>query len=191
MRKTLVTNISLAAIIVFVYFMAFAPFGLVRGPVMKGSTNGRNIAIQIAVSDDSLIEPCMDMLDRFGVKATFFFSEQLYNRNDLVGKVTERGNGIGYCGNRETGQRLVLYIGAGYSIPVMDYVSKNTVVRVSSSIDVEKLKMKGDWQQTLKDNLSGDMFIYAAASGDLGDLEKVVQIVMNKGYTILKMDEML
>ncbi len=191
LKKTLVTNISLAVIIVFVYFAAFMPFDVIRGPVMKGSTNGDNVALQIAVEDGSLIEPYMDMLDDYGIKATFFFSEQLYNRNDIIKQVIDSGNGIGFIGSRETGKRLVLYIGGGYSIPVMEYVSGKSVMRVSPSIDVEKLKDKDNWQQILSDNLSGDMFIYTSAKGGSSDFEKVVQIVLNKGYTILKMDEML
>jgi hypothetical protein len=191
LKKTLVTNISLAAIIVFVYFAAFTPFDVIRGPVMKGSTNGNNVALQIAVDDGSLIVPYMEMLDDFGVKATFFFSEQLYSRNDIIKQVLESGNGIGFIGSRDTGKRLVLYIGGGYSIPVMEYVSGKSVLRVSPSIDVEKLKAKGNWQQVLSENLSGDMFIYTSADDEMSDFQKVVQIVLNKGYTILKMDEML
>ena len=87
-------------------------------------------------------------------------------------------------------QKLVLYIG-GYTIPVMNYKSGNKVLQVSPSIDVDKLKKADDWQRELNVNLLGDMFVYISADNDLGDFEKIVQIVLNKGYTILKMDEML
>lgn len=195
-KKTLITNIALALIIAFVYFSAFmpiypAPFS--RGPLMKGNTGGNNVALQISVDDGSDIDSYLGLLDRYGVSATFFFPER-YNgdKNYLLSMVTARGNEVGFYPCKENGsQRLVLYIGGGYSMPVMNYKSGNRVLQVSPSIDVDKLKKAGDWQQVLKVNLLGDMFIYLSADNDLGDFEKTVQIVLNKGYTILKMDEML
>lgn len=193
-KKIFITNAALALIIAFVYLSAFStyPAMFMRGPIMKGNTNGDNVALQIAADEDSDIASYMDMLDRFGVKATFFFPEQQYSQSsDVLKQVTGRGNGIGYYPCKGGGQRLMLYIGGGYNIPVMSYLSGSRVVQVCPSIDVEKLKSKDDWQQTLSKNLLGDMFIYTNADNNLGDFEKVVQIVLNKGYTILKMDEML
>ena len=192
-KKALVTNIGIAVIIALVYFCAFMPFDIMRGPVMKGSTNGENIALQIAVNDSSDIGAYMDSLDAFGIKGTFFFPEQFYMENrQVIRRVIERGNGIGYyvC-KKDDGQRLVLYIGGGYSVPVMSYVKGSRVVQVCPSIDVDKLKNGEDWQQILGESLLGDMFIYTNADNNLHDFKKVVQIVLNKGYTILKMDEML
>ncbi|MGE5495214.1 MAG: hypothetical protein ACM3S4_07960 [Burkholderiales bacterium] len=194
LRKLLVTNLALAAIIVFVYLSAFSayPALFMRGPVMKGNTNGDNVALQIAADDNSDVALYMDALDRFGVKATFFFSEQQYSQNsDVLRQVLGRGNGIGYYPCKEGGQRLMLYIGGGYNIPVMSYLSDSRVLQVCPSIDVEKLQKKDDWQQVFSESLLGDMFIYTSADNNLADFEKVVQIVLNKGYTILKMDEML
>lgn len=193
-KKIIITNLALAAIIAFVYLSAFSTSALMltRGPIMKGNTNGNNVALQIAADETSDIVLYMDMLDRFGVKATFFFSEQQYSQNDdVMRKVLGRGNGIGYYPCKDGGKRLMLYIGGGYNIPVMSYVSGSQVLQVCPSIDIEKLKSKDDWKQTFSDNLLGDMFIYTNADNNLDDFEKIVQIVLNKGYTILKMDEML
>lgn len=194
-KKILVTNIGLALIIVFVYFAAFMPIypvPLTRGPLMKGNTGGDNIALQISVNDGSDVESYLDMLDRFGIKATFFFPEQYSDGNYLVKQVADRGNEVGfYPCKDDNSQRLVLYIGGGFSMPVMNYVSGDKVLQVSPSIDIDKLKETGDWQQSLNENLTGDMFVYTSANNDFRDFEKIVQIVLNKGYTILKMDEML
>ncbi len=193
-KKLLVTNLALAAIIAFVYLSAFSayPALFMRGPVMKGNTNGDNVALQIAADENSDIALYMDALDSLGVKATFFFSEQQYSQNSgILRQVLSRGNGIGYYPCKESGQRLMLYIGGGYNIPVMSYLSGSQVLQVCPSIDVEKLQSKDDWQQVFSESLLGDMFIYTNADNNLADFEKVVQIVLNKGYTILKMDEML
>jgi hypothetical protein len=195
-KKILVTNIGLVLTIAFVYFAAFMPIypaPFTRGPLMKGNTGGDNIALQISVDDSSDISSYLDMLDRFGIKATFFFPEQYYsNGSYLVKQVAERGSEVGfYPSTEDNSQRLVLYIGGGYSIPVMNYVSGDKVFQVSPSIDIDKLRESGDWQRVLNENLAGDMFVYASANNDFGDFEKIVQIVLNKGYTILKMDEML
>jgi hypothetical protein len=193
-KRLLVTNIALAAIIAFVYLSAFSayPALFMRGPIMKGNTNGDNVALQIAADENSDVASYMDTLDRFGVKATFFFSEQQYSQNDDVLKqVQGRGNGVGYYPCKGSGQRLMLYIGGGYNIPVMSYLSGSQVLQVCPSIDIEKLQNGDDWQQVFSKNLLGDMFIYTSADNNMADFEKVVQIVLNKGYTILKMDEML
>ncbi len=195
-KKILVTNTGLALIIAFVYFSVFmpiypAPFS--RGPLMKGNTGGDNVALQISVSEGSDVESYLDILDRYGVTATFFFPEQYGGeKNDLLQLVNERGSEVGFYPCKENNeQRLVLYIGGGFTIPVMNYKSGNKVLQVSPSIDVDKLKEAGGWQRALGDNLRGDMFIYISADNQMGDFEKTVQIVLNKGYTILKMDEML
>ena len=55
----MVTDIGLAVIILFVYFTAFMPVYPVpfsKGPVMKGNTNGDNVALQIAVNEGSDID---------------------------------------------------------------------------------------------------------------------------------------
>lgn len=195
-KKILITNLGLALIIAFVYFSAFMPISpapLSRGPLMKGNTGGENVALQISVDDGSDVASYLDILDSYGITATFFFPEQ-YNsdRAYLLKTVNERGSGVGYypC-SEDDSQRLVLYIGGGYTIPVMNYKSGSKVLQISPSIDVDKLKEEGDWQKVLKGNLTGDMFVYISADNDFGDFEKTVQIVLDKGYTILKMDEML
>jgi len=195
-KKILITNIGLALIIAFVCFSVFMPINpapLSRGPLMKGSTGGDNVALQISVSDSSGVEPYLDILDRYGVTATFFFPEQYgSDKSYLLQMVNERGSGVGFYPWKENDeQRLVLYIGGGYTIPVMNYKSGSQILQVSPSIDVDKLKEAGDWQRVLNENLEGDMFIYISADNDIDDFEKTVQIVLNKGYTILKMDEML
>jgi hypothetical protein len=195
-KKMLVTNIGLALIIAFVCFSAFMPVypaPLSRGPLMKGNTGGENVALQISVGDNSDVGPYLDMLDAFGVKATFFFPEQYYgDGSHLVKQVTERGNEAGFYPCKENdGQRLVLYIGGGYSIPVMNYENGGKLLNVSPSIDVDMLMEADNWEQILSENLMGDMFVYTSADNDLADFKKIVQIVLNKGYTILKMDEML
>lgn len=195
-KKILVTNVGLMLIVAFVYFATFMPMHpapLSRGPLMKGNTGGDNIALQISVNGSSDVESYLDILDRYGVTATFFFPEQYSGeKHYLLKTVADRGGGVGFYECKEDdSQKLVMYIGGGYTIPVMNYRSGNKILQVSPSIDIDKLKEAGDWQRVLNANLLGDMFIYISADNDLGDFEKTVQIVLNKGYTILKMDEML
>ncbi len=195
-KKILVTNIGLALIMAFVCFSVFMPIHpalFSRGPLMKGNTGGNNIALQVSIGENSDVGAYLDTLDRYGITATFFFPEQYgSDKNHLLRMVADRGSGVGFYPCKENDeQRLVLYIGAGYTIPVMNYKSGNKVLQVSPSIDIDKLKEAGDWQRVLNENLEGDMFIYISADNDLIDFEKTVQIVLNKGYTILKMDEML
>src|SRR5690242_10734456 len=99
-KKILITNIGLALIIAFVYFSAFMPIypaPLSRGPLMKGNTGGDNVALQISIDEKSDVESYLDMLDRYGITATFFFPEQ-YNsdKNYLLRMVAARGCGVGF-----------------------------------------------------------------------------------------------
>ncbi len=48
-----------------------------------------------------------------------------------------------------------------------------------------------NWLQLFFRQLKGDMFIRIVADNQFDEFEKVVQIVSDKGYTILKVDEML
>ena len=194
LKKTLITNTYLALIIAFVYFSAFMSNGLYQGsPVLKGNSGGDNVAFQIAVDELSDVDTYMSVLEDFGAAGTFFFSEQSYNSNEeVLLEVSDRGHGIGYyIGEEDDGMQLSLYMGGGYSIPVMNYIEGSQVRQVCPSLDVTKLMISDDWQQTLGEAVTGDMFIYLDADNNFEDFEKIVQIVLDKGYTILKVNEML
>ena len=193
-KKTLVTNICLAIIIILVYITAFVPFGGMMqgtGPALKGNTGKDVIGLQIVVDEQTDVTAYLDTLDQYGVKGTFFFQEQQAEKLEpLLLRVIERGHGVGYYINERT-RAALLYIGGGYSIPVMSYDEGDGVHTVCPSIDVSKLSLSDDWTAVLADALAGDMFIYIRADNNFSDFEKVVQIVLDKGYTILKVNEML
>lgn len=192
-KKAIITNLCLVLIIVFVYTMAFTSLGkslLSRGPVLKGNTGQNNIALQITVDNSSDVDAYMDMLDDFNVKSTFFFCEQLWAQNEkMIDKVLNRGHGVGYYLCEENSKKEA--VNEGRSIPVMSYSKNREVLEVCPSIDITKLKNSDDWQQTLDAKISNDMFIYLSADNNFSDFEKIIQIVLNKGYTILKIEQML
>ena len=97
---------------------------------------------------------------------------------------------MGYYIN-EDARASALYIGGGYSIPVMSYAEEGGVHEVCPSINVSQLCQTDGWTQVLSDSVKGDMFLYIRADNNFSDFEKVVQIVLDKGYTILKVSEML
>ena len=194
MKKLLVTNIGIIFIIAFAYAMAFFPIGSMlhsNPPVLKGCTGNSNIALQIVVGDESDVAAYMDVLDDFGAKGTFFFCEQCgYNEANIVQEVEARGHGIGYY-SCDDGQRVSLYIGGGYSLPVMSYKQGSGRMQVGPSIDISKLKKLDDWTKVLAERISDDMFLYIDADNDFAEFKKTVQIVQDRGYTILKIDEMI
>ncbi len=193
-KRTVITNIFLAVIIVSVYIIAFVPFGGVMqgtGPALKGNTGKDVIGLQIVVEDQTDVAAYLDALDRYGVKGTFFFQEQQAEAlQPLILEAVQRGHGVGYYINEHT-RAALLYIGGGYSIPVMSYDEGEGVQTVCPSIDMSKLSLVNDWTAVLSEALAGDMFIYIRADNNFSDFEKVVQIVLDKGYTILKVNEML
>ena len=194
LKRPVLTNLCLVAIMALVYMMAFTPFGLTDsiGAVLKGNTGEQNVALQIAVDDSSDLTAYMEALDAVGVKATFFFCEQCYRENnEVLEQVVKNGHGIGYYTSADGSGSPDLYIGGGYSIPVMNYAEDNGVQQVCPSIDVTKLKSTDGWQQVLSENMIADMFLYIDADNNFEDFEKIVQIVLDKGYTILKVNEML
>ncbi len=193
MKKTLVTNLCLALIILLVYFSAFVPArsALGEGPALKGNTGTNVVGLQIVVEDKSNIAAYLDTLERYGVKGTFFFSEQRTDANDsTMQSVVDRGHGAGYYINEFT-RASRLYIGGGYSIPVMSAAAEEGVREVCPSVDITKLCRVDDWTSVLSEAITGDMFLYIRADNNFVDFEKVVQIVLDKGYTILKVNEML
>ncbi len=188
-----ITNLLLMMIIGLVALASFGSHALaVQGPALKGRTGANNVALQIAVDQSSDVEAYMDALESVGAYGTFFFCSQCYVDNALMQQVKQRGHGVGYytCSaheNQETG----MYIGGGYSVTVMSYETGETMQSVCPSINLTKLRTLQNWTDVLSRRISGDMFLYVAADNDQEDFKKVVQIVLDKGYTILKVDEML
>ena len=84
-----------------------------------------------------------------------------------------------------------MYIGGGFSVPVMSYEDSSGMLQVCPSINIAKLKKIENWPEILSSKISGDMFLFVAADNDHTEFKKVVQIVLDKGYTILKVEEML
>ena len=193
-KKTVLTNICLMLIIVLVYITAFVPFGTLMqgtGPALKGNTGQDVIGLQIVVDEKTDVAAYLNMLDEYGVKGTFFFRErEVEPLQPVLLQVIEQGHGVGYYINERT-RAALLYIGGGYSIPVMSWDEGDSVRTVCPSIDISKMSLSDDWTAMLADALAGDMFIYIRADNNFGDFEKIVQIVLNKGYTILKVNEML
>lgn len=193
MKKTFVTNLCLAAIIALVYLAAFMPAHAALGvrPALKGNTGENVVGLQIVVDDKSNIAAYLDTLERYGVKGTFFFSEQQTEaQKPTLLSVLGRGHGIGYYISEYT-RSSALYIGNGYSIPVLSAAAKDGMCEVCPSVDISKLSRLDDWPSVLSESITGDMFIYIRADNNYADFEKVVQIVLDKGYTILKVNEML
>ena len=192
-RRSLVTNAVLVLIMGLVYVTSFGFARPVQGFALKGSTGGSNVGLQIAVNADSDVAAYMDAMERMGVEGTFFFCEQCIKSNDsIIDEVLARGYSVGYyvCAAHE-GTESDMYIGNGYSVPVMSYDNGSGLRHIGPSIDFEKLKKQKDWQKVLGDSIFGDMFIRIEADNEMMDFEKVVQIVRDKGYTILKVEEML
>lgn len=192
-KKTMLTNSCIGLIIAFVCFTSFGPLGQISGaPLLKGCTGGDNVALQIMVNDSSEVGAYMDTLERVGAQGTFFFCEQCGASEDLLSQVRQRGHGVGsYVCAAHKGKETDMYIGSGYSVPVMHYNDGQLIRRIGPSLDIARLKAQQGWLQTLEENLFGDMFIRVVADEAIGDFEKVVQIVSNKGYTMLRIDEML
>ncbi len=192
-KRSLVTNIFLVLIMGLVYVASFGFAQPTQGLALKGCTGGSNVGLQIAVTQDSDVTAYMDAMDRMNVQGTFFFCEQCIKDNDgAVSEVLARGYSVGYyvCAAHE-GIDSDMYIGNGYSVPVMSYESGSGVRHIGPSIDFEKLKKHENWQQVLRDSVFKDMFIRIEADNEMLEFEKVVQIVRDKGYTILKVEEML
>lgn len=193
--RALTTNLCLLLIIFLVYAAAFGPLGqavALQGPALKGRTGADNIALQIAVDQHSDLQAYMDALEKLGVRGTFFFCTQYQTDDRMIQEVKQRGHGVGYysCAAND-GTEAGMYIGGGYSVPVMSYEDNGDVREVCPSINLTKLKKLDNWPEVLDNSISGDMFIYLMADNDQDDFKKVVQIVLDKGYTILKVDEML
>jgi len=189
------TNLCLLLIIGLVSLMTFGAHLLSDGakiPALKGRTGADNIGMQIAVKPDTDVDAYMDTLEELGARGTFFFCEQYAMDEKQVKQVKQRGHGVGYytCpayDNQETG----MYIGGGYSVPVMSYEAGDALMQVCPSINLTKLKKLDNWMEILGARISGDMFLYVTADNDQAEFKKIVQIVLDKGYTILKVDEML
>lgn len=193
MKRTLITNLFLILIMGLTYVASFGFASPSEGLALKGCTGENNVALQITVDENSDVEAYMDELEQMGVYGTFFFCEQCYKDNgEKISEVLSRGHGVGfYICEKHEGKDTDMYIGNGYSVPVMSYDDGSALRHIGPSIDFAKLKTHAVWHQILRENIYGDMFIRIDADNEFDDFEKVVQIIRDKGYTILKVEEML
>ena len=192
-KRSIITNTFLILIMGLTYVASFGFALPSQGLALKGCTGENNVALQITVNDNSDVEAYMDALERLGAYATFFFCEQCYKDNGtMISEVISRGHGVGlYICEEHEGKETDMYIGNGYSVPVMSYDDGGALRQIGPSIDFAKLKTHPIWQQLLQDNIYRDMFIRIDADNEFKEFEKVVQIIRDKGYTILKVEEML
>jgi len=160
-------------------------------PALKGRTGEDAVGLQIAVAAFTDLDAYMDVLEQAGVRGTFFFRAADASADALAKEAERRGHGVGYYGASGDGAPVGLYIGGGYSVPVMRYEEGGALKKVCPSINVTRLKKRDDWQNILSSRLAGDMFLDIDGDNDHAALKKIVQIVLDKGYTIMKVDEML
>lgn len=171
-KRALITDTFLAVIIMIVYFAAFVGVSLISDkPALKGSTGEEKIGLQIAVNEQSDIGAYKDILEKYRISATFFFDAECSSMQELEGE--------GYS----TG-----FLHESNSVPVLSYGSSDE--KISTSVDLDKLINTEGWEETLKKTISGDMLIFKTADNDFEVFEKIVQIILDKGYTIVKMEEM-
>jgi hypothetical protein len=160
-------------------------------PALKGRTGEDAVGLQIAVAAFTDLGAYMDALEQMGVRGTFFFHPADASSDALAAEAGRRGHGVGYYGAADDGAAVGLYIGGGYSVPVMSCEEGGALKQVCPSINVTRLQRLDDWPGVLSARLAGDMFLYIDGDNDCAGLKKIVQIVLDKGYTIMKVDEML
>jgi hypothetical protein len=188
------TNLGLLLIIGLVSLGTFGAHLLLdkEQPALKGRTGADAVGLQIGVMAATDVDAYMDALEELGVRGTFFFrAPDASSVDTLAAEVKQRGHGVGYYDAADVGSEAGMYIGGGYSVPVMSYEAGGAMEQVCPSINVARLKRVDDWPDVLSARLAGDMFLYIAGDNDQAGLKKIVQIVLDKGYTILKVDEML
>jgi len=172
LKRTLITDICIALIILGVYAVVFVSGSIFSGrPALKGNSSGSKVGLQIAVIPTSDVGAYISMMSDLGICATFFFDSA---QRELAAKIEHAGQSVGQ-------------IEQAQSVPVMSYGQGR---KVGTSIDIDRLKQRDDWQQVLSESVSAGMLLYVVADNDFDDFEKIVQIVLDKGYTIVEMEEM-
>jgi len=185
LKNTLILDLCILAVIAAVSLAAFWLPGVdTGGPALRGNTDANGIGLQIAATGEEDTARYLDALDEIGAKATFFFPEET-QPDDAMALVRSRGHGVGTRG--ENG----MYIGGGASVPVMSYRSGSGIRQVAPSIDTTKMFVHSEGAQQFASSLHRGMFVYVDAADDFADFQKIVQIAVDKGYTMLKIDEML
>lgn len=171
-KEVLVTDTLLIVIILMVYFTAFIGGMLLPGrPVFRGSAEGDMVGLQIAVGKGSNVEEYIAVLKKYEISATFFFENSGAHMKELIGEEHSTG-----------------YLHSTEAMPVMSYSGGSEVI--STSIDLDKLRAKQEWEGLLEEKVACGMLLFVSADNNLYDFEKIVQIILDKGYTIVRMEEM-
>ena len=171
-KRAVITDICLAVIIIMVYFASFIVVNLLSDkPALKGSTDENQVGLQIAIDETSDIDGYLEILEKYEISATFFFD----TGGDAMQELSMQGHSVGVL--HESG-----------SLPVMSIDDGSKII--STSIDLDQLIKGEDWAKLLESKVAAGMLLFITADNNFRDFEKIVQIVLNKGYTIVKMEEM-
>lgn len=171
-RKAVITDICLAVIIMMVYFAAFIGVKLLSDkPALKGNTAENLVGLQIAIDEQSNVEKYIEILEEYEISATFFFDTS----SDAMQDLSQQGHSVGFLHERDT-------------LPVMSIDGGSKMI--STSIDLDQLIKSKGWEELLDAKVAAGMLMFITADNNFSEFEKIVQIVLNKGYTIVKMEEM-
>ncbi len=77
--------------------------------------------MQIAVTASTDVGAYMNALEKLGVRGTFFFRSPDAADDASAVEVKQRGHGVGYYDAADDDSEAGMYIGGGYSVPVMSY----------------------------------------------------------------------
>lgn len=171
-RRAVITDICLAVIIMMVYFAAFIGVKLLSDkPALRGSTAENQVGLQIAIDVQSDVEKYIKILEKYEISATFFFD----TNSEVMQELSQQGHSVGFLHERD-------------ALPVMSYDGGSKMI--STSIDLDHLINSSGWEKLLEAKVAAGMLMFITADNNFSEFEKIVQIVLNKGYTIVKMEEM-
>ncbi|MEZ4357218.1 MAG: hypothetical protein R2876_01085 [Eubacteriales bacterium] len=197
-KRSLITNIAIAVIIVFVCIATFSTevqsfvAGTLNAPVFKGNSNGSNVALAISVCNKDNIDKTLEVLDESGADASIFLCPDIYETNmDLINELLAKGihTGIYVCAEHSLGNLELKegdYVLCTPSFKKDNLKNASKAIFLNGTVDANKI-YSYEKELTLNENM---IIVYNIDDG-IYRLKALLNEITDKGYNIVNVRDIL
>ena len=197
-KRSLITNIAIAMIILFVCAATFSTdiqnfvSGAFNASVFKGNLNGRHVALAIAVCDTDNLDETLNILSENGVDASIFLCPNIYETDmELVNtiKASKIHTGIYMCDEHVSNDMEIKegdYVLCSPSFKKDNLKNASKAIFLSGTVDANKI-YSSKKELTLNENM---IIVYNIKDSSY-KLKTLLKDITDEGYLIVNVKSIL
>ncbi len=159
--------------------------------IQEGNPKKNNVTLIFKIDDKTYLDNIITILDKYDIKANFFFND--YYDEDI--KLSNKGHIIGYIindtwanilVNKTSNQKNIYCYLEDKNIETLNMCSMNKAHTIIPSI-----KVTTNPTITIKKNLKSGSIISLNVDKAISELEYIIRYIKSKGYNIVNLDTLL